>query len=88
MSDFGSELDGSGFNAISKEYKASHSIENYVRLRRQRPSEEIEVTTTGGIEFLFNFEKELRSHNLDHQFICGLLDAECRGPSRSFSEIT
>src|SRR5271155_2556694 len=76
MSDFGSDPDGSGFNAISKEYKASHTIENYVRLRRQRPNEEIEISTSGGIEFVFNFESDLRDLGFDPGLICGLLDAD------------
>lgn len=76
MSDFGSEPDGSGFNAISKEYKASHTVENYVRLRRKRPNEEIEISTTGGIEFVFKFENDLREHGFDPRLICGLLDAD------------
>jgi len=74
MSDFGREP--VGFNAISKEYKASHTVENYVRLRRQRPKEEIEISTTGGIEFVFNFENDLREHGFDPGLICGLLDAD------------
>jgi len=76
MSNFGSEKEGSGFNRISKEYKAAPTIENYVRLRRQQPNEEIEIATSGGIEFLFSFEEELRSQGFDPLLICGLLDAD------------
>jgi hypothetical protein len=76
MSNFGSEPGESGFNAISREYKSSPTIENYVRLRRLQPDGEIEIATTGGIEFLFSHENELRSHGLDPLLIVGLSDAD------------
>lgn len=78
MSDFGSDPDGSGFNAISKEYKASPTIENYVRLRRQYPEGEVEIAMSGGIEFLYSQEEELRSHGLDPETVEGFLYADMK----------
>jgi len=69
VTDFGSDPGESGFNAITKEYKASPTIENYVRLRRQHPEGEIEIATSGGMEFLFSQKKELLSHSLDPNLI-------------------
>jgi hypothetical protein len=75
MSNFGSEPGKSGFNEISKQYKASPTIEHYVRLRRERPDGEIEIATAGGIEFLFSREKELLSYGISPKLFTGVLDA-------------
>jgi hypothetical protein len=76
MSGFGSEPGESGFNKFTKEYKASPTIENYVRLRREFPNQEIEIATTGGIEFLFAYETELRSVGIEPREVTGVLDAD------------
>jgi hypothetical protein len=69
MSQFGTEPGKSGFNDLTKEYKKSPTIENYVRLRREHPEGEVEVSTTGGVEFLFAQEKELSSYGLDSKVV-------------------
>jgi hypothetical protein len=76
MSDFGGEPGTSGFNQFTKQYKASPTIENYVRLRRQYPDAEIEIATTGGIKFLFSQEKELLSYGINARTVTGVLDAD------------
>lgn len=73
---FGTEPGKSGFNEISKKYKDSPTIENYVRLRRKRPDEELEIATTGGIEFLIHAEQELLSYGISQRTITGILDAD------------
>ncbi len=75
-SDFGGEPGEPGFNKITKQYKADPTIENYVRLRRQFPDAEIEIATTGGIEFLFSQEKELLSYGINPRIVAGVLDAD------------
>jgi hypothetical protein len=72
---FGVDPGASGFNAISKEYKANPKIENYVRLRRRFPDKEIEVATTGGIDHLFAEEGKLRALNIEPRLVARCLDA-------------
>ena len=55
----------SGFNEITKEYQASPTIENYVRVRRKYPLVPLEIATSGGLEFFFLHEDELRLHGID-----------------------
>jgi hypothetical protein len=76
MSQFGTEPGTSGFNDLTKEYKKSPTIENYVRLRREYPEGEVEVSTTGGVEFLSAQEKDLRSQGLDPDVVIRLFDAD------------
>lgn len=76
MADFGTEAGKPGFNEITKQYKASPTIENYVRLRRQYPEGEIEIATTGGIEFLFSQEKQLISYGISPRTVARVLDAD------------
>lgn len=66
----------SGFNEITKEYKASPTIENYVRLRRKYPLVPLEIATTGGLEFLFSREEELRLHGIDPRLVASVMDAD------------
>jgi hypothetical protein len=76
MSQFGTEPGKSGFNDLTKEYKKSPTIENYVRLRREYPEGEVEVSTTGGVEFLSAREDDLRSQGLDPDVVIRLFDAD------------
>jgi hypothetical protein len=76
MSDEEDASPASGFTGITKEYKASPTIENYVRLRRLHPSDPLEVATTGGIEFLFSRENELRLQGIDPGLVASVLDAD------------
>jgi hypothetical protein len=72
---FGSS-EGSGFNEITKKYKAGPSIENYVRLRRGNPDAEIEVSTVGGFESMFYMREELARYGIDRDLLGGILDAD------------
>jgi hypothetical protein len=76
MSDGEEATSKPGFNEITKEYRASPTIENYVRLRRQYPHIPLEIGTTGGIEFLFAMEEELRSHGIDLSVVEVAMDAD------------
>jgi len=66
----------SGFNEITKEYQASPTIENYVRLRRKYPLVPLEIATSGGLEFFFLHEDELRLHGIDPYLVVGAMDAD------------
>jgi hypothetical protein len=68
--------DASGFNELSKEYKKNPSIENYLKLRRDHPDGEIEVSILGGIEQLEYMEAELERFGIDAMLFAGLLDAD------------
>ncbi|MEA2875246.1 MAG: hypothetical protein QOF14_442 [Hyphomicrobiales bacterium] len=72
---FGSQ-EGGGFNDFSKAFKKNPSIENYVRLRRENPTAEIEVSVLGGIDPLFYMEPELKRYGFDPDLIAGTLDAD------------
>jgi hypothetical protein len=76
MSQFGTEPGKRGFNDLTREYKESPTIENYVRLRREHPRGEVEISTTGGIEFLSAQEEDLRAQGLDPNVIIRLFDAD------------
>lgn len=72
---FGSSEAG-GYNEITKEYKADPSIENYVRLRRENPEAEIEVSVVGGFESMFYMREELARYDIDPDLLGGILDAD------------
>ncbi len=65
-----------GFNELSKAYKKTPSIENYVKLRRGNPTAEIEIAVLGGMEPLFYMEQELRRYGIDPGLIAGTMDAD------------
>ncbi|MDG2527563.1 hypothetical protein [Caulobacter endophyticus] len=71
---FGSEPDG-GFNAASRAFKATPTIETYLDLRRSDPAAEIEVAVTGGFEAMFYMREEFEKFGLDPDLLGGLLDA-------------
>jgi hypothetical protein len=76
MSQFGTEGGKHGFDDLTREYGNSPTIENYLRLRRQHPDGEIEIATTGGIEFLFSQAEELRLNGIDPNLVDKVLDAD------------
>ena len=76
MSQFGTQPGKRGFNDLTKEYKKSPTVENYVRLRREHPKGEVEISTTGGVEFFSAQEKDLRSQGLDPNLVIRLFDAD------------
>ena len=71
---YGSKPDG-GYNEASRAFKADPSIENYVRLRRERPEDEIEIKVHGGIDQLFFMEPELKRYGIDARDVASVLDA-------------
>ena len=71
---YGSD-EGGGFNEPSKAYKQNPTIENYVRLRRENPDAEIEVSVIGGFEQLMYMETELRRFGIDPTLAAGAMDA-------------
>lgn len=75
MADFGTD-EGGGFNAISRSYKNDPTIEHYVKLRRENPDAEIEVSIVGGMDQLMFMEPELRKFSFDPQMVAGVLDAD------------
>jgi hypothetical protein len=72
---------GGGFNEFSKAYKRDPSIEHYVRLRREHPDAEIEVSVIGGIDQLFYMESELRRFGIDPELVSAALDADAEAIS-------
>lgn len=72
---YGSEKKG-GFNELTRAYKKAPSIENYVKLRREHPNAEIEVSVMGGIEPLFYMEPELQRHGIEARLVTRLMDAD------------
>jgi hypothetical protein len=75
VADFGTD-EGGGFNAISRSYKNDPTIEHYVKLRRENPDAEIEVSVVGGMDQLMFMEPELRKFGFDPQIVAGVLDAD------------
>jgi hypothetical protein len=74
MSEYDSDEDG-GYNASSKEYKKNPSIKVYLKLRRENPDVEIEVSIIGGMEQLFFLEPELKKFGFDPLLVASVMDA-------------
>jgi hypothetical protein len=64
-----------GISELSKAFKRNPTIENYVKLRREKPDEEIEIAVTDGIDWLFANEKSLREIGIEPQWVASSLDA-------------
>ena len=71
----GQSDDSTGFNALSRAFKANPTIENYVKLRQDNPEAEIEVAVTGGIDWLFANDQLLQDHGVDPGLFASVLDA-------------
>lgn len=80
MTEFGSDENG-GFNAVTKAYKTDPSIENYVKLRRQDPTAEIEVGVIGGMDQLFFMAKELEKYGFNPELVASAMDADAEAIS-------
>jgi hypothetical protein len=78
---YGRDEEGN-FNASSKAYKENPSIENYVRLRRLNPEDEIEVTVVEAS--LDAMLPELKKYGIDAPLFAGLFD----GDPDSISEVS
>jgi hypothetical protein len=70
------------FSEISKTFKRNPTIENYVKLRRESPHEEIEIAVTEGIEWLFANANSLRELGIDPEWVASALDANPRAISK------
>ncbi len=75
MSGYGSNADGE-FNPLTKAYKEDPSIDLYVKLRRENPNAEIEISFIGGMESLFFMEPELRKFGFDPDLVASVMDAD------------
>jgi hypothetical protein len=71
-----SEKKPAGFNEITKRYKSNPTIENYVGLRRGSPNQEIQVATTGGLDFLFSHDRLIREIGIEPRVFAQALDAD------------
>lgn len=80
MSQYGSDEAG-GYSALSKTYKKNPSIELYVKLRRQNPDAEIEVSIIGGMEQLFFLGPELKKYGFDPSIVVSVMDANQKAMS-------
>jgi hypothetical protein len=61
---FGSRTDGGrGYNDESLAYKRNPTLENYLKIRRENPSAEIEIAVLGGIDPMFALEDEFKRYS-------------------------
>ena len=72
---YGSEKSG-GFNAASKAYKSEPSIQNYLKLRRENPEAEVEVSNLGGFDSVLAMQSEFELHGFSVETMMGILDAD------------
>lgn len=72
---FGSDPNGS-FNSSSLAYKDNPTIQNYLALRRENPSAEIEVSALGGYDSVVAMQPELEAFGIALEDILGVLDAD------------
>ncbi|WP_374546640.1 hypothetical protein [Rhodoblastus sp.] len=82
MDDDFQSRDKTGFNDVTKAYKADPSIQNYVNLRKLNPDIEIEIATNQGMEFVLTHENEIRDLRIDPSDWCLCLDADENAQSR------
>jgi hypothetical protein len=64
------------FNDLSKQYKASGDIKEYVKLRRSNPDTLIEIATSLSLEWVIANEEVLKAHSIEPQIVAGALDAD------------
>lgn len=65
-----------GWNNLTRAYKDSPTIENYVALRRRHPDEKIEVAVSAGLEWLFDAQAKLRQFGIEPDLVASALDAD------------
>ena len=75
MSEYACDAEGK-YNACTRAYKDAPSIELYVKLRRENPDNEIEISFLGGMEALYCLEPELRKFGVDPQLVASTMDAD------------
>lgn len=61
---------------VSKEFKRDPTIDNYLRLREAYPDVDIEIATSGGIEFAFKCSDLIKGIGIGVEGFLGLLDAD------------
>jgi hypothetical protein len=67
---------------LSLAYKGNPTIDNYLKLRRENPSIEIEIAITNGLEWLFANEGLLRENGIEPQWFASSLDANAEAISK------
>ncbi|MCR9225759.1 MAG: helix-turn-helix domain-containing protein [Hyphomonas sp.] len=72
---YGSNPSG-GYNEVSKSFKANPTIQNYLKLRRAHPEQEIEVAVLGGFDSVLAMQSEFERHGFDVGEIMSVLDAD------------
>jgi hypothetical protein len=75
MVEYACDEDGN-YNACTRAYKNNPSMELYLKLRRDNPDNEIEISFLGGIEALYCLEPELRKFGFDPQLVATTMDAD------------
>jgi hypothetical protein len=63
-------------NEPTRLFKANPTIEEYLRLRRAYPDEEIGVATHVGLEFLLTHLEELEENGIDPALVAGTFRAD------------
>jgi hypothetical protein len=64
------------YNACTRAYKENPSMERYLKLRRESPHEEIEISFLGGVEALCCLEPELQKFGFDPALVASIMDAD------------
>src|SRR5262249_40340142 len=75
MSEYACDAEGN-YNASTRAYKDNPSIELYLKLRREDPDNEIEISFLGGLEALSCLEPKLRKFGFDPQLVASIMDAD------------
>lgn len=65
-----------GFNAVSKAYQMDPSIENYVKLRRESPDAEIDISSIGGTDGLFLADKDFNDFGIETKLLIAIRDGD------------
>jgi hypothetical protein len=72
------ENDPAYIHAQFKAFQVKPTIEEYVRLRKTYPGFSQGIETTGGLEFVFAQQKQLRAAGLDPEVVAAALDDDER----------
>lgn len=68
--------DGNGDNAYNRDNSGDCPLETYVRLRREDPYAEVEISLPAGMDQLFYLRDELESCGISLPLVAGVLDAD------------
>jgi hypothetical protein len=75
MLEYACDEDGH-YNACTRAYKDNPSMELYLKLRRDNPDNEIEISFLGGMAALYCLEPELRKFGFDPRLVASVMDAD------------